>query len=128
MTKRDEEQDEAEERARTDQEQASTLHARFCALVRDVQQSAGKTLTARRLKSLRNDVDGLSTAYTAHPYLKLPQSQDRNRLKALYTLHDTLQEALDEIANKNMFQSRESAYEISKKWRKQLRELLVEDS
>lgn len=127
MTRRDEHQEEAEEKANTDQQHASTLHMSFCTLVREVQQLAGKTLPARRIKRLLNDVDSLSTAYIAHPYLKTPHSQDKHRLKALYAMHDTLHDAMEEIADKNMFQSREGTFEIAKKWRKHLRELLIED-
>ena len=124
---RDEHQEEAEEKARTDQQLANTLHLRFCAFVRETLESAGKTLTARRIKNLLNDAARLSTAYAAHPYIKVPHTQVGDRLKALYDMHDTLQEAADEIANKMMWQNKETDFEIPKKWRKHLRELLIED-
>ena len=103
------------------------MHGRFSALVREMLESADKTLTARRIKSLFNDAASLSTAYAAHPYIKVPHTQVGARLKALYDMYDTLQEAADEIANKMMWQNKETVFEIPKKWRKHLRELLIED-
>lgn len=123
----EEEQEAAAEKVRLDQEQAIALHGRFGAFVREMLESAGKTLTARRIKNLLNDAARLSTAYAAHPYIKVPHTQVGDRLKALYDMHDTLQEAADEIANKMMWQSKETDFEIPKKWRKHLRELLIED-
>ena len=123
----DEEQEEAAEKARQYQEQASTLHIQFGTLVREVLEYAGKTLTARRIRSLRGDAALLSAAYAAHPHIKASHTQVKHRLKALYAINDTLQEAADDIDNKMSWQRQEGAFEISKKWRKHLRELLISD-
>ena len=123
----DEEQEETVEKVRADQEKAAALHGRFDALVREMLESVGKTLTARRIKNLLSDAARLSTVYVAHPYIKVPHTQVGDRLEAIYDIHDILQEATDEIAGKMMWQSKETSFELPKKWRKHLRELLIED-
>ena len=127
MEEDDEEQEEAADKARQYQQQASNLHIQFVALVREVLESAGTTLNARRIRSLRSDAAQLSAAYAAHPYIKAPHTQTKYRLKALYAINDTLQETAEEIDNKMSWQRQEGIVEISKKWRKHLRELLIED-
>jgi len=69
----------------------------------------------------------LTAAYQAHPYIKLPENQVNGRLKALYGVQDVLQEVIQEIESKVLWQSKEGDFEITKKWRKALRELLIPD-
>lgn len=59
--------------------------------------------------------------------MKASRMQAKPHLKALYASNDTLQETAEEIDNKMIWQRQEGIVEISKKWRKHLRELLIED-
>lgn len=118
----DEIHDEAAERAHADQQQASALHAQFGALVREMLEFAGVTITARRVRNLLSDAARLSAAYAAHPYRKVLHRQVRDRLKALYDMHDILREAAEGV-----FGNRTTSFEVDKQWRKQLRKLLIED-
>ena len=127
MEEDDEEQEEAADKARQYQQQASNLHIQFVALVREVLESAGTTLNARRLRSLLSDAARLSAAYATHPYIKASHTQVKPRLKALYAINDIFQEMAEEIGNKMRGERQEGIFEISKKWRKHLRELLIED-
>lgn len=106
-----------------DQRQASVLHAQFVALVRQVLDSAGRNVTGRRLRSLASDADRLSEAYERHPHRKGPHKvQLKDRLQALYDLHDFLKENTEGV-----YGSEKVFFELKKKAVRQLRELLTED-
>lgn len=121
------EREEAEKKARMDKLRAANLHEQFCDLVQEFLEIEGKVLTARPAARFQNAADKLTAAYREHPYLKLPENLVRNRLKALYDIHDIIQEVGQEIADKNAFQAKESSFEITNKWRKLLRKLLIAD-
>lgn len=126
----DEEQwdkEEAEERRVAELKQAAKLHEQFCGVVRDFLEAEGKALQVRPTKRLLQKVSDLTAAYQAHPHIKLPENQVNGRLKALYGIQDVLQEVIQEIESKVLWQSKESDFEITKKWRKALRELLIPD-
>lgn len=118
----DEVHDEAAERAHADQQLASALHAQFGTLVRAMLDFAGLRVTGQRVRGLLSDAARLSIAYAAHPYRKGTHRQVRDRLKALYEMHDALQEAAVGVWGK-----RTTSFEVDKYWRKQLRKLLTED-
>lgn len=112
-----------------DNAQASALHGRFCALVREILESAGKLLTDGHIQKMLMEAISLSTAYAAHPYIKASHTRAGDRLSALYDMQDTLQDAANEIANKeeDEDEDEETDLDMPKKWRNQLRELLIED-
>ena len=118
----DEIHDEAAEGVQADQQQASALHAQFGTLVREMLEFAGSTVNARRIRNLLSEAARLSVSYAAHPYRKLYPRQIKDRLKALYDMHDTFREAADGV-----WGSRTTSFEVEKQWRKQLRKLLIED-
>ena len=114
-------------KASLDKVQASALHGRFCALVREMLESAGKLLTDRHLQNMLKEAVSLSAAYAAHPYIKASHTRAGDRLSALYDMQDTLQDAANEVANKEEGEGEETDLYMPKKWRNQLRELLIED-
>lgn len=114
---------EVDERVLADQQQASALHAQFVALVRQVLDSAGRNSTGQRLRSLANDANRLSEAYERHPHRKGPHKEQlKERLQALYDLHDFLKENAEGVLG-----SQKTFFELKKKGVRQLRELLSED-
>ena len=118
---------EAEKRRLVEREHTAKLHEQFCGVVRDFLEVEGKTLLARQTNRLLQKVSALTAAYQVHPHIKLPGNQVNGRLKALYGIQDILQEVIQEIESKVLWQSKESDFEITKKWRKALRELLIPD-
>ena len=131
QTRRDEdnqyEKEEAEERRLAEREHAAKLHEQFCGIVRDFLEAEGKALQPRPTKRHLQKVADLTAAYLAHPFIKLPENQVNGRLRALYGMQDILQGVIQEIESKVLWQTKESDFEITKKWRKTLRELLIPD-
>lgn len=123
----EEERQKQEEKVRAAEEQATRLHEQFCDLVNEFLQIEGKSLTERHVDRFLRQTERLTAIYRQHPHLKTPNTLVRNRLEELYAIHDIVQEVAQEIANKSMWQSKESSFEITKKWRKLLRVLLIAD-
>ena len=117
----------AEKRRLVEREHTAKLHEQFCGVVQDFLDVEGKALLARQTNRLLREVSDLTTAYQVHPHLKLPGNQINGRLKAMYGIQDILQEVIQEIESKVLWQSRKSGFEITKKRRKTLRELLIPD-
>ena len=115
------------EKQLTEQKRAARLHEQFCNVVRDFLEAEGKILEARHTNRLIQKAADLAADYLTHPYIKLPDNLVSARLKALYGVQDILQEVAGEIIGKMMWQSKSSDFELTKKWRKSLRELLIPD-
>ena len=122
-----EDQEEAAQRMRAAEQAATKLHERFCAFVRAFLKAEGHLLTARHTNRLLQEGDELMAAYQAHPYLRRPGSQVSSRLKELYAIHDILQDVAQDIAGKILWQSKEGSFEVTRKSRNRLRELLISD-
>jgi len=123
----DDEREAVEAQVRQDQAQATRLHARFCALVKKVLDDAGRDVPAKRLLSLRREANSLLRAYTVHPLRKRPDTQIKCRLQALYCIYDAVHEAMAEMNGRLIWRSDIGSFEVSKKWRKHMRELLPSD-
>lgn len=121
------EKEEAEVSVLAERKHAAELHEQFCGVVRDFLEAEGKALVARQVSRFLQKVANLTTAYLTHPHIKRLGNLVSNRLKALYDVHDILQEVSQEIESKVLWQSKESSFEITKKWRRALRELLIPD-
>ncbi|SFQ52589.1 hypothetical protein [Hymenobacter arizonensis] len=118
---------EREEKAQKDQRAATELHEQFCQIVKEFLAVEGRQLAEKPVSEFLDQVDELSNAYRQHPYLKQATSLAPRRLKELYNLQDTLCEVLQEIGRKSLWRSKTDSYELTSKWRKQLRSLLIAD-
>ena len=118
---------EREDKAQKDHRAATELHEQFCQVVKDFLAVEGQQLAEKPVSEFLGQVDELSNAYRQHPYLKQATSLVPRRLKELYNLQDTLREVLQEIGRKSLLQRKTDSYELTSKWRKQLRSLLIAD-
>lgn len=118
---------EREEKAQKDRRAATELHDQFCQVVKEFLAVEGRQLAEKPVSKFLDQVDELSNAYRQHPHLKQPTSLVPKRLKELYNLQDTLREVLQEIGRRNLLQRKTESYELTSKWRKQLRSLLIAD-
>lgn len=117
----------AEEKKRKELAEATELHQTFCSVVDELLEAEGRSLTARNTDMLIRTTKSAIETYQKHPCLKSAESLSSRRLKALYTLYDVLQEVAQEIADKGLWQGKESHFELTNKGRNRLRKLLIAD-
>ncbi|MGY2132296.1 hypothetical protein ACW9KT_08705 [Hymenobacter sp. HD11105] len=108
-------------------EQATQLHQQFCDIVQEFLDAEGTVLKARPVSTFLEKLNDFISLYREHPYLKMPGNSMPSRLKELYAIQDIIGEVEQEIADLNAFHAKEGSFEITKKSRKLLRELLIAD-
>ncbi|UOQ65717.1 hypothetical protein [Hymenobacter volaticus] len=118
---------EREEKAQKDQRTATELHEQFCQIVKEFLAAEGRQLAEKPVSEFLDQVDELSNAYRQHPYVKQAASLVPQRLKELYKLQDILRKILQKIGRKSLWQSKSESYELTSKWRKLLRSLMIVD-
>lgn len=109
------------------QQTATELHEQFCQIVKEFLTAEGQQLAGKNVSEFLDRLDELTDLYRQHPYLKQANSSAQRRLNELYSIQDTLQEITQGIARKALWKSKLGSYELTSKWRKQLRNLLIAD-
>ncbi|OUJ69927.1 hypothetical protein BXP70_25640 [Hymenobacter crusticola] len=114
----------AAERERTAQEQA--FHQLYCSLVERFLTEAGHQLTGWSAGRFVRKLYAAAQEYREHPGLAHAEDISHRRLHDLYWMHDQVQGVVEDIAQQGFFGSGYSAYTVSKKKLRRLREHLVE--
>lgn len=121
----------AAERATAEQQRQAQaldnrLHARLCKLVAKVLDQAGYELSDSQLLRLRQEAKSLRQAYSQQP--PEPDPQRRQRLQALFRLHETLHQAVERMASKVLlsWQARTGYFTLDTTWRKRWCDLLAD--
>jgi predicted nucleic acid-binding Zn ribbon protein len=104
---------------------ASEMHTHYVEAIEAFLDYEGQLLGEKLLQELMEFALDAREAYKQHPQLKEPDSDARRRLNdlrdAALVLRDTWQEA-----HGRMFSGRKASYDLPKKWRKKLRDRLLE--
>ncbi|SHI90462.1 hypothetical protein SAMN02745146_1865 [Hymenobacter daecheongensis DSM 21074] len=116
---------EAEQKRRHEEALCREVHEHYVQAIEPFLEYEGQRLHMKQLQQLLDVVVDAREDYKQHPHLAQPESVARQRLNDLWDVAQELRETQQE-AQSSFFTGQKARYDLTKKWRKQLRERLLE--
>ncbi|RYU83816.1 hypothetical protein [Hymenobacter persicinus] len=116
---------EADQKRRHEEALCREVHEHYVQAIEPFLEYEGQRLHVKQLQQLLDVVLDAREDYKQHPRLAQPENVVRQRLNDLWDVAQELRETQQE-AQSNFFTGQKARYDLTKKWRKQLRERLLE--